>query len=66
MLNEILDFLELFVLDAAYNLSGISTVEGTPTGMNPANNSIVNQRIRQIEDIKDSIQSIMSTNTKLV
>ena len=66
LLNEILDFLELFVLDAAYNLSGISTVEGTPTGMNPANNSIVNQRIRQIEDIKDSIQSIMSTNTKLV
>ena len=49
-----------------FNFAGISTTPGTPTAMNPANGSIVDNRIRQIQDIKDSIQSIMSKNTKLV
>jgi len=66
LLTEILDFLELFMLDAAYNLSGISTTPGAPTAMNPSNGAIVDQRMRQIQDIKNNIQSIMSQNTKLV
>ena len=66
LLNEILDILELFIIDAAYNLSGISTTPGTPTAMNPSNSTVVDQRIRQIQDIKNNIQSIMSQNTKLV
>tara|TARA_R110002050_G_scaffold104186_1_gene213556 strand:- start:8 stop:484 length:477 start_codon:yes stop_codon:yes gene_type:complete len=66
LLTEILDFLELFLLDAAYNLSGISTTPTNPTAMNPKNSTIVDQRMRQIQDIKNNIQSIMSQNTKLV
>jgi len=66
LLTDILDFLELFVLDTAYNLSGISTTPGTPTAMNPSNSTVVDQKMRQIQDLKDSIQNIMSQNTKLV
>jgi len=66
LLNDLLDFLELFILDAAYNLSGISTTPGTPTAMNPVNSSIVDTRIRQVQDLKNNIQSIMSQNTKLI
>jgi len=66
LLTEILDFLEYFVLDAAYNLSGISTTPTNPTAMNPSNSTIVDQRMREIQDIKNNIQSIMSQNTKLV
>ena len=65
LLNEILDFLELFLLDAAYNLGHLSTVEGTPTGMNYSNESVVNARMRQIQDIKNNIHCIMSKTTKL-
>ena len=66
LLTDILDLLEILILDIGFNFSGISTTPGTPTAMNPANGSIVDNRIRQIQDIKDSIQSIMSKNTKLV
>ena len=66
LLVELLDFLELFILDAAYNLSGILTLTGSPTGFNPSNGTIVDQRIREIKDIKNNIQNIMSKNTKLV
>ena len=66
LLNDILDVLELFIIDAAYNLSGISTTPGSPTAMNPANSTVVDAKIRQIQDIKNNIQSIMSQNTKLV
>ena len=66
LLNDILDILELFIIDAAYNLSGISTTPGSPTAMNPANSTIVDAKMRQIQDIKNNIQSIMSQNTKLV
>ena len=58
LLVELLDFLELFILDAAYNLSGISTLPGSPTGFNPSNGTIVDQRIREIKDIKNNIQNI--------
>ena len=66
LLTEILGFLELFVIDAAYNLSGISTTPTKPTAMNPSNSTIVDLRMREIQDIKNNIQSIMSQNTKLV
>ena len=66
LLTDILDLLEILILDMGFNFAGISTTPGTPTAMNPANGSIVDNRIRQIQDIKDSIQSIMSKNTKLV
>ena len=66
LLIEILDFLEMLVLDVCYNIAGLSTVPGTPTGMNPANGTILNLKMSEIENIKNNIKSIMSQNTKLV
>ena len=66
LLIEILDFLELFVLDACYNIAGLSTTPGTPTGMNPANGTILNIKMQEIQNIKNNIKSIMSQNTKLI
>jgi hypothetical protein len=66
LLIELLDFLELLLVDICYNISGISTSPGTPTAMNPANGSILDQRIKSIQNIKNGIESIMSLNTKLV
>ena len=66
LLIEILDFLEMLVLDVCYNIAGLSTVPGTPTGMNPANSTILNLKMTEINNIKNNIKSIMSANTKLV
>jgi hypothetical protein len=66
LLIELLDFLELLLIDVCFNLSNISTTPGTPTAMNPSNGSILDQRIRNIQSIKNNIESIMSLNTKLI
>ena len=56
----------MLVLDVCYNIAGLSTVPGTPTGMNPANSTILNLKMKEINNIKNNIKSIMSANTKLV
>ena len=66
LLIELLDFLEILLVDICYNISGISTTPGTPTGMNPANGTILNIKMQEIQNIKNNIKSIMSQNTKLI
>ena len=56
----------MMTLDMCYNISYITTAAGTPTGMNPANGTILNIKMQEIQNIKNNIKSIMSQNTKLV
>ena len=44
----------------------LTTQPGTPTGMNPANISIVEALYSEIDGIRSNIDDIMSQNTKLV
>jgi hypothetical protein len=37
-----------------------------PTALNPGNNSLMNMRKREMEQIKKDLQDIKSLNTKLV
>ena len=66
ILNEILDLIQVTSLDACFNISGLSTLPGTPTGMNPANDIILQKRIRTIDGIRADLEDIKSQNTKLV
>ena len=66
LLNQLLDFLELLLIDICYNVSGITTAPGTPTGMNPTNNSILDSRLKDIDGVRKSIHIKMSKNTKLM
>ena len=66
LLTQILDLLDMITLDMCYNVAPLTTQPGTPTGMNPANISIVEALYSEIDGIRSNIDDIMSQNTKLV
>ena len=65
-LVEILDLIAKVYQDLSFNIAFTSTSPGTPTGLNPSNFSIMEKRMREIQNIKDSFESFKSQNTKLV
>tara|TARA_B100000287_G_C20034405_1_gene543805 strand:+ start:41 stop:517 length:477 start_codon:yes stop_codon:yes gene_type:complete len=66
LLEQLLDLLEMMTLDMCYNVAPLTTQPGTPTGMNPANSSIMQALYSEIDGIRANIDDIMSQNTKLV
>ena len=66
ILEQILLLLDNMTIDMAYNIAYLTTAAGTPTGMNPANELIVNSLREEIQAVKDNIDNIMSQNTKLI
>ncbi len=66
-LEEILELIENVYTDIAYQITYRSTYPaGTPTAMNPSNNSIVRKRFNDIDRVRQDLQDIKSKNTKLV
>ena len=66
VLDDLLHYLDIFLIDACFNISGIVTPHGTPTGMNPENFSIIEERSKDINEIRKKLKSIRSRNTRLV
>lgn len=66
LLINLIDFLISMNLDMCYQVSSISTTPGTPTAMDPSNQSIFSKNQQQLIDIQNSIKDIKSANTKLV
>tara|TARA_B100000282_G_scaffold228381_1_gene171014 strand:- start:28 stop:504 length:477 start_codon:yes stop_codon:yes gene_type:complete len=66
LLEQILNLLDMMTLDMAYNIAYITTADGTPTGMNPANSTIVQCLEEEIQAIRNNLDDMMSQNTKLV
>ena len=65
-LVEILDLIAKLYQDLSFNISFISTSPGSPTGLNPTNYNIMQKRMREIQNVRDSFESFKSQNTKLV
>ena len=66
-LEEILELIENIYTDMAYQITYLSTYPaGTPTAMNPSNNSLVKKRFNEIDRVRQDLQDIKSKNTKLV
>ena len=66
ILDDLCDFLESFLTDTCFNISHLVTTHGAPTGMNPTNFGILNDRISDLTEIRNNLSSIRSKNTKLV
>ena len=66
LLVQILDLFDMMSIDMCYNVAHITTAAGTPTGMNPANNTIANCLREEIDDVRNNLDDILSQNTKLV
>ena len=66
VLAELCDYLEGFLIDTCFNISGIVTKHGDPTGMNPNNFGILFDRFEEIQEIRKRLSSIRSRNTRLV
>ena len=66
LLLQLCDLLDSMTNDMAYNLAHITTQPGTPTGMNPANETIVTCLKEEIQDVRNNLDDILSQNTKLV
>ena len=65
-LKDILYFIETIYADIAFQVSYLSTTEGTLTGMNRANSSLLRKRRREIYKVIENLEDIKSKNTKLV
>ena len=65
-LAEILELVTKIYQDLSFNIAFISTTPGTPTGLNPTNYNIMQKRMREIQNVRDSFESFKSQNTKLV
>ena len=65
-LVEILGLIAKIYQDLSFNISFISTSPGSPTGLNPTNYNIMQKRMREIQNVRDSFESFKSQNTKLV
>ena len=65
-LKDILYFIETIYADIAFQVSYLSTTEGTLTGMNRANSSLLRKRRREIYKVIENLENIKSKNTKLV
>ena len=66
LLEGVLDLIDDVIDDICTKVTYIVTPPGGMTGMNPANISTFQTRKTGIESLKQGIQDIMSTNTKLV
>tara|TARA_R110000744_G_scaffold328479_1_gene434098 strand:+ start:502 stop:978 length:477 start_codon:yes stop_codon:yes gene_type:complete len=66
LLEQILSMLDVMSLDMCYNVAHITTIDGTPTGMNPANDTIANGLREEIQDIRNNLNDMLSQNTKLI
>ena len=63
---KLLDLMDDVIDDICTKVTYIVTVPGGLTGINPSNFSVFQTRKLEIENLKQDIQDIMSTNTKLV
>ncbi len=66
LLEGVLDLIDDVIDDICTKVTYVVTPPGGLTGMNPANFSTFQSRKIEIESLKQDIQDIMSTNTKLV
>ena len=66
LLEGVLDLIDDVIDDICTKVTYVVTPPGGLTGMNPANFSTFQTRKIEIESLKQDIQDIMSTNTKLV
>ena len=66
LLEDILFLIENVTIDACFNISGIVTTHGDPTGMNPKNFGILFDRFEEIKEIRNRLTSIRSKKVKLV
>ena len=64
-LEDVLDLIQKVYSDLSFQVSFISMPPGSPTGINPININLLNKRTREIESIKEELQSIKSKKTKL-
>ena len=64
-LEEVLDLIQKVYSDIAFQVSHMSPGVG-PTSVNPKNITLLNKRTREIENIKEELQSIKSETIKLV
>ena len=62
----IVDLTKNLINDICNKVAYVVTPPGGITGINPANKSMLQLRLDEIEDIKDAILEIKSLNTKLV
>ena len=60
------DLTKNLINDICNKVAYVVTPPGGITGINPANKSMLQTRLDEIEDIKDAILEIKSLNTKLV
>ena len=65
-LEDILDLIETIYSDIAFLISYTSTMPGSLTGPNVSNLNLMWKRRGEMKEIRSSIQSIKSKNTKLV
>tara|TARA_Y100000592_G_C5451580_1_gene309017 strand:+ start:426 stop:902 length:477 start_codon:yes stop_codon:yes gene_type:complete len=65
-LEEILDLIITVYSDLAFQISYLSTTPGELSGINTKNISLLNQRVRDIDDVREQLQNIKSEKTKLV
>tara|TARA_Y100000004_G_scaffold186572_1_gene238285 strand:- start:413 stop:886 length:474 start_codon:yes stop_codon:yes gene_type:complete len=65
-LTEILELITKIYQDLSFNVTFISTTPGTPTGLNPTNYNIMQKRMKEIQNVRDSFEAFKSQNTKLV
>ncbi len=66
LLTQILDLFDMLNMDMCFNVAHITTQPTTPTGMNPANDTIYMCIDQEVEDIRNNLNDILSENTKLV
>ena len=66
LLTDILDLIEDICDDICVNTSFTQVDKGKKTGINPDNFDVYQSHKDTIEELKEDIEDIMSTNTKLV
>ena len=64
-LSSIVYAIEMVYVDIAFQVSHMSTTEGTLTGINPKNVNLLKKRQRHLKGIIENLQDIKSKNTKL-
>ena len=65
-LNDILDLVKGVYFDIAFNISFLSSMPGTLTGINTKNFQLLRKRSKEINDLKDTLHDIKSEKTKLI
>ena len=66
LIEDILEMVDGLIDDITTKVTFITGTPGTPTGPNPANESMLTTRRREIEGLKNQIKDIKSKTTKLI